>query len=264
MPSRTLSLRRDDRCAICNAALAVGTRAFWDTDRRTVTCLSCLAATSEPETLDRGEAGASAAREYERRKRNREKRVLEKHPHIGPAVLKFRTAPQHELAFEQGREGEEAVAKTLEARTAGRPVNFLYDRRMPGGRGNIDILAIAPTGVYVIDAKHWSGKVRVTSSSSGARKLMINRRNQTKLIDGLDRQVIAVRAAMAEIEPEIPIYGVLCFTKAGLPMLGTLSLRSHALLYRRALAKRLNAGGPRNRDHIDMVARALGIAFPRA
>ncbi len=249
---------------VCDTTLAAGTRAFWDADRRAVICLSCRATTSEPQTLERGQAGASAAREYERRKRNREARVREKHPYIGSALLKLGGAPQHELAFDQGREGEAAVAKTLEARTAGRPVELLYDRRMPGGRGNIDILAIAPTGIYVIDAKHWSGKVRVSSSFSGKRKLIINRHDQTKLIDGLDRQVAAIRAIVSEIEPDMTVQGVLCFTKADLPMFGTLSLRSHLLLYRRALAKRLNAGGPRGRPEIDRLTRALAAAFPPA
>src|SRR3954449_12390754 len=38
MASRTFALRRPDRCAVCAAALAAGTRARWDADTRTVTC----------------------------------------------------------------------------------------------------------------------------------------------------------------------------------------------------------------------------------
>ena len=156
------------------------------------------------------------------------------------------------------------MAKTLEARTAGGPAILLYDRRMPGARGNIDHLAIAPTGVYVIDAKNWSGKVRVTSSLSGERKLLINGHNQTKLVDGLDRQVAAVRAVVTAIHPEVPVRGVLCFTTADLPMIGTLSMRSHSLLYRRALAKRIKAGGPLTREQIEGITRVLAAAFPPA
>ncbi len=263
MPSRTLSLRHDDRCVNCAAELAAGTQAFWDADDRTVTCLSCRA-TAAPTTIDRGQPGASAKREHARRLRNRERRVREKHPYIGLARLKLQKAPQHEVAFKQGGRGEEAVAKTLQARTAGYPVSYLFDRRMPGGRGNIDILAIAPTGVYVIDAKQWSGKVRLTSSSTGERLLTVNGRNRTKAIDGLDRQVAAVRAALTTAVPDAPIHGVLCFVDADLPMFGTLSMRSHLLLYRRPLSKRLKAGGPWSRDQIDHAARVLDIALPQA
>jgi hypothetical protein len=264
MPSRTLRLSRDDRCVVCSAVVAAGTPAFWDAKRRTVTCTTCLATASEPLELDRGRPGASADREYQRRKRNRERRTLEAHPHLGRTLLKLGAAPQHELAFDRGRRGEAAVAKTLEARTAGGPAIVLHDRRMPRGRGNIDHLAIAPNGVFVIDAKDWSGKVRVTSPRPGERKLMINGRDQTKLVDGVDRQVDTVRAILAETLPKTPVQGVLCFTQADLPMLGTLSLRSHLLLYRRALAKRLNAGGPLTREQIGAIAHTLAAAFPPA
>jgi hypothetical protein len=40
------------------------------------------------------------------------------------------------------------------------------------------------------------------------------------------------------------VRGVLCFTKADLPLLRTQKIRRHLLLYPKALAKRLNAEGP--------------------
>ncbi|MBA3748410.1 MAG: NERD domain-containing protein, partial [Solirubrobacterales bacterium] len=50
-------------------------------------------------------------------------------------------------------------AASLEPRTSEGPALLLRNRRMPAGAVNIDHLAIAPTGVYVIDAKAWKGKV---------------------------------------------------------------------------------------------------------
>ncbi len=41
---------------------------------------------------------------------------------------------------------------------------------MPGGHGNIDHLAVAPTGVFVIDAKDIKGKVRVANPLFAAAK----------------------------------------------------------------------------------------------
>jgi hypothetical protein len=60
-----------------------------------------------------------------------------------------------------------------------------------------------------------------------------------------------------------PVQGVLCFTQADLPLLGTTKVRSHLLLYRKALAKRLNASGSFTGEQIDATARALAAAFPR-
>lgn len=215
--------------------------------------------------IDRGVPGASLALEYERRRANREKRTREQHPHIGGLLLTLRDAPQHETAFRQGRQGEEAVAASLEQRTADEPAVLLYNRRMPGGRGDIDFLAIAPAGVFVIDAKALKGSVRVKRPLFGKPQLMINGRNRTKLLDGLDRQLDAVRAALdTSGHADISAHGVLCFTQADLPLLGTLEMRGHQLLYRKALAKRLNATGRLDAAAIHLIAGALAAAFPRA
>jgi hypothetical protein len=203
--------------------------------------------------LDRGQPGASAAREYHRRKSSREARTRKRHPWIGNLLLALRSAPQHELAFRRGALGEQAVAASLGRRTARGQAIILHDRRMPGGQGNIDHLAVAPTGVFVIDAKNVKGNVRVANPRFGAAKLLIAGCDRTKLIDGLDRQMAAVRNALASSETEVPVQGVLCFPIADLPLFGSRKMRGHLLLGPRALARRLNADGPlqvtRHRRH---------------
>ena len=212
--------------------------------------------------VDRGRAGASAGREYERRKVQREARTRAAHPIIGDALLAVRGQPQHETAFRRGAAGEAAVAESLERRVEGGSAILLHDRRMPRGRGNIDHLAVAPAGVFVIDAKDWSGKVRVATPLLGASKLLIAGRDRTSLIEGLERQVVAVHDTLGSAD--VPIHSVLCFTKADLPLLGVTRIRGHVLLYRKALAKRLNASGPLGSDEIESLARQLAIAFPPA
>jgi hypothetical protein len=215
--------------------------------------------------VDRGVPGASLAREYERRRTNRERRTREQHPHIGGLLLALQDAPQHETAFRQGRQGEEAVAASLEQRTADGSAVLLCNRRMPRGHGDIDLLAIAPAGVFVVDAKALKGSVRINRPLFGKPQLMINGRDRTKLLDGLDRQLSAVRAALdTSGHGEISTRGVLCFTEADLPLFGTLETRGHQLLYRKALAKRLNTTGPLNPAAIGLVAAVLAAAFPPA
>jgi hypothetical protein len=277
-----MSLRRDGLCCRCDTALPRGTSAYWDADGRTVTCLDCLGAPSVeavalprppvrvlsersrgPE-LDRGRPGASAAREYRRRRANREARVRGRHPLLGGLQLAISGPPQHERAWDTGSKGEEAVGHSLERRTKQRAI-VLHDRRMPNGCGNIDHLAIAPRGVFVIDAKAVKGKVRTSSPLFGEPRLMIAGRNRTKLIDGLDRQVSAVRTALAQSgKSELPVLGVLCFTKADLPLLGAAEIRGHRLHHSRATARKLNRPGPLDRDAIETIARELEAAFPCA
>ena len=232
-----------------------------------MTCLETAVAPVPGEgvspALDRGEAGSGIAREYERRKGNREARVRKAHPRVGGLLLALREPPQHETAFHRGALGEKAVAESLERRTADSPAILLHSRRMPGGRGDIDHVAVTPTGVYVVDAKDLRGKVRIARALFGAEKLFVAGRNRTKLIDGLDRQVAVVEAVLnANGHPDVPVRGVLCFTKADLPLLGTLKMRGHLLLYRKALAKRLNADGPLGAAAIDGLARTIAEALP--
>src|ERR1700709_487015 len=94
-------------------------------------------------------AGASARREGERRKANREARVHEHHPRLGGVILALRDAPQHERSWARGAGGEELVELALTKRCPDVPV--LHDRRIPGSRANIDHIGIAATGVWVID-----------------------------------------------------------------------------------------------------------------
>ena len=215
--------------------------------------------------LQRGEPGARLVREYERRKRNREHRTRDAHPRIGGLLLALQSAPQHESAFHQGAVAERAVADSLAMRTDSDRVITLHNRRMPSGRGDIDHLAIAPTGVWVIDTKDWKGKVEIRASWFGESRLLIRGRDCTKLIDGLETQIAAVRAALDGSGcDDIKVQGALCLTKADLPFLRTQALRGHVLLYRRALAKRLDADGPLSSVSIEHLARHLATLLPPA
>ena len=177
----------------------------------------------------------------------------------------FKDAPQHEIAFKAGELGEVAVGESLDRRTAEGPAVILHDRRMPRARGNIDHLAIAPAGVFVIDAKAHSGKVQIDRPLFGSTKLRIAGRDRTELIEGLDRQVAAVRDALDRAgHVDVPIQGVLCFTNADLPLMRTLRIRGHVLLYRKALAARLNADGKLHADEIESIAHGLAHDLPPA
>jgi hypothetical protein len=194
---------------------------------------------------DAGSPGASARREYLRRKHNREARARKQHPLIG---------------------GEESVARSLQRRTAKGDAIILHDRAMPRSRANIDHLAIAPTGVYVIDAKNISGKVRVSRPLFGVAKLLVEGRNRSRLVEGLDRQVAAVRNALAELgRGDVPLQGVFCFTaRADFALLGLMEIHGHRLHHRRALARKLNRRGPLGEEAIHVLADSLASAFPPA
>jgi hypothetical protein len=219
----------------------------------------------QPPQLDRGTPGASAAREHERRRRNREARIRRRHPLIGGLLLAIGGAPAHETAWATGGYGEQSVARGLERRTASGAAILLHDRRMPGGYGNIDHLAIAPRGVFVIDTKAIRGRVRVSRPPFGRATLLVGGRDRGHLANSLDRQVAAVRSALARNgRGDVPVHSAFCFTKADLPLFGSSEIRGHRLCSERSLGRRLNARGALGREAIDVLARSLASSFPPA
>ena len=77
-----------------------------------------------------------------------------------------------------GARGEEMLADSLVRRCP--DVLLLHDRQLPGSRANIDHIAIAASGVYVIDAKRYKGKIEVQTPLFGTPKLKIAGRDRTK------------------------------------------------------------------------------------
>lgn len=219
--------------------------------------------------VDLGTAGASARREHERRREKREAATRERHPHIGNLLLRVQSAPASEIAWSTGAAGEEALAAHLAKRCPDAIV--LHDRRIPRSRANIDHLAVAPSGVYVIDAKRYKGRIEIRKPFFGEPRLFVAGRDKTKLVEGLARQREAVRAALAETVPAMPVHACFCFLNpanqaggSGLPMLRTLEIDDFPLYSPRRLSKRLNAPGALSAESRREVAEQLAMTFSRA
>lgn len=135
---------------------------------------------------------------------------------------------------------------------------LLHDRRIPGSRANIDHLAVTPTGVWVIDSKQHKGRVEVRRPLFGDARLLIDRRDRSRLADGLARQVAVVATAVG---PGVPVRGVFCLVDAELPFLRTLTFRGYPLVGRRKLAKMLNAPGTLPDAQVQAVAALLEGRF---
>ena len=209
-----------------------------------------------------GSAGASARREGARRKAKREASVREQHPRLGSIILALRDAPQHERSWARGAGGEELVERALRKRCPDVPV--LHDRRIPGSKANIDHIAVAASGVWVIDTKRYNGKLEVAKPLFGTPTLKVGGRDKTKLVDGLAKQVELVTDAVAAGGVEVPVHGCFCFVDTELPMFGVATIDGLRIFGRRGLAKQLNAAGGLSADDAMMLAVALGDRFPPA
>lgn len=271
-------MRRDDRCLRCSSPLPAGTKARWDPSERTVTCLACAASEGEspaqpsidvppePPALDVGEPGRSAREEHARRHAKHEAKIEERWGtgRMGRIAKLLSDDPQTTKAWAAGAAGEERVAQVLEERLGDRAV-LLHDRKVPGTRGNIDHLAIAASGVWVIDAKRYQGRVErrdVGGWFSTDLRLYVGGRDRTKTVTGLGWQVEAVQGALGT--EEVPVTAALSFVGAEWPVLFAKPLQLHDvwISWPRKLAELIDAPGPLSADDIDRVARLLAGRLP--
>jgi len=113
--------------------------------------------------------------------------------------------------------GEEALGARL-SQLAGERVVVLHDLRMPAGQRSIDHLAVTPRGVFVIDAKYYSGGVDKRNVGSIFRpdlRLYVGDRECTTLLHGVEDQAEVVRDVLRLAGfVDVPVRGVLCFIGA--------------------------------------------------
>jgi len=221
--------------------------------------------------IDPGVAGASARREADRRWDRRELARA-----FRPLLLRLLPGPSAEerrLAAEEkhwaaGASGEVMLAEALARRCP--EVMLLRDRGIQNTRANIDLIAVVVSGVYVIDAKRCRGKIKVRQPLFGEPKLIIAGHDRTKLVQGLDRQLASVQAALGSA-CEAPVHRCLCFlapegllADSGLPVLRTLEIDGYPLYYPRRLAKRLNRSGGLSSERASQILGDLAAGLPKA
>jgi hypothetical protein len=122
---------------------------------------------------------------------------------------------RREVAWRKGAGGERIVGSALDALSSGGDVSVLHDRRIPGSRANIDHVVVAPTGVFTVDAKRYSGRLEVRARG---REIWIKGRNRSKLLEQGHRQAQVVSAVLARAGlGHLPVTPVLCFADTQMP-----------------------------------------------
>jgi Nuclease-related domain len=291
---KRIKLHYAGSCRSCVTQLPAGTLAVYDRAGKNVCCLSCfdsgvaaveptdlpVASPPEPEhsgplpteaptSILTGAAGASARREQQRRKDKREAGIRQAHPHLGGLILALSDDPQGTQAWAVGARGEELLARCLD-KLADEGVRLLHDRRISRTTANIDHIAIAPSGVFVIDAKRYTGRphLRVEGGLLRARteKLIVGTRDCTRLVEGARKQMDLVGAALARSGAgEVPVHGMLCFVEADWPLFGgAFTIFGVDVLWPKKAAEILTRGGPLDRGQIDELVRRLAVSFPSA
>jgi hypothetical protein len=297
---KVMRLRYAGSCWSCSLPLAAGTRASYDRATKRVTCAACdiavgraagdLAASvtdaelpvgatvsdtsvdfdaAGEQEIDHGVPGASARREHDRRKARRESRIRQAHPRLGGVILALSDEPQSTKAWAVGARGEELLGGMLDG-LAEQGVLALHDRRIPKTKANIDHIAVAPSGVFVIDAKRYKGRPRLQVDGGLFRarteRMFVGSRDCTKLVGEVHWQTELVHQMLAVHGlTELPILGKLCFVDADWPLIGgTLTIGGVEALWPKALRKQLLVPGPLAAPQIRDLHRNIAAAFPPA
>jgi len=202
--------------------------------------------------------GASARCEFERRHTRREDRIRSEHRRLGGLILALSDNPQSTKAWDTGALGEERLGARLNE-LVGDSLRVLHDRKIPGSSANIDHLAVTPSGVFVIDAKRYQGRPSLVVEGGLIRprveKLLVGRRDRTKLVDGVIKQVDVVRGVVGD---EVAVHGVLCFVEADWPLVGgSFTTRGVDVLWPGKLYPILQKDGPGSVEVVDQLHRAL-------
>lgn len=245
---RRISLGRSDECTVCIRPLPSGTDAIWHPQHRTVTCLDCDRAVAV-DGAEAGVAGRSARAEGERRRG--QPGGSDEAPRSAGRLLGRFAGPEtgRGSSWIKGAAGEQRLGDMLDGLAAGGAMSVLHDRRVPRSRANIDHVVVARTGVWVIDAKRFSGRIEVVgrggASHDGARLVVDGTDRTDRLVGGVRRQVDHLRAALGPTFAQVDVFGALCFVAAGRRLVTQADRVDDVwVLGERQLRRRLNESGP--------------------
>ncbi len=184
---------------------------------------------------------------------------------FGRVVRAITVEPQSTRAWGIGAWGEEQLGIAL----AGVPdIRVLHDRRVRGTRGNIDHLVIAPAGVFVVDAKHYQGLIRIRNRGWFFKpdwRLHVGSHDCSRLARAMSWQVEAVTRVLtyAGVDPRPSVTPVLCFVQGEWPIFRAPEEFEGVRLEGTGSLIKLMVQTPElTRDEIERLAALLASALP--
>ncbi len=184
----------------------------------------------------------------------------------GAARQAVRGGSQYDARWKGGAEIEAAIAR------CGDRVSAVQYRLVPGTpRASLDHVVVAATGIFVIGAARFTGRVEVDHQPLTSPRLLVGGTDRTDLIRDLRRQLELVTAAISGVAPGIairPILGVATpkgvLADSVLPTIRPLTVGDCQLLTPTRLAKLLVEPGPISSVERTRLARVVARRFPPA
>jgi len=154
-------------------------------------------------------------------------------------------------AWGVGAEGERKTQSLLEPlRDEGFVI--LQDRKVPGWGGNLDHVAIGPTGLWAIETKSLAGKVVIRGDV-----LLIGGHRRDKIIEQVRQEATIVQVVLADSLTRLGlrVTPVICLHRGELPFFNK-TVRGVRLASGRQLVRLLREGeAPLSSDQVSALAR---------
>ena len=145
--------------------------------------------------------------------------------------------PPEALYWDKGARGERRTADAIEPLIE-RGFVVLYGKVMPDDRGDIDAIAIGPSGVWVIETKNIAGSVSIFNG-----RLLVGERDRQSMVEQVYREAFAVQQIVGELlaPAHTMVAPVLCIHGARTPLFDH-SVGGVRVVSGRGLAKLLGEG----------------------
>lgn len=177
---------------------------------------------------------------------------------------RYRVGTRPRVSYDLGADGEETVARSLGPTVDALGGIFLHDLSIPGQNANIDHVVLVRSGVYVIDAKLWTGRIEIVAEGVlDARRehLRVRGRDQSAKVRKLCDQVEWVRAALANDPLVSDVHGMMCFVDGDFRTQAK-TVDEMRVTTPAAARRHLGAAGPHDRAALVRGARCLLQELP--
>ncbi len=220
---KLIKAKRTSSCEVCGQLSPTGSEIYWSRSKGVIRCLDCGSTASIGDFDESGIAGKSAQVQYERKsEKTRQTRENLLGAKFGRVASFLMGEGQYAKAWKKGAIGERYIGKVLAKMCSEYGFMVLHDRQIPDSKANIDHILITDRGVFVIDAKNYEGLVRIDQQggilSPLVETLYVGNRKQTKLVEGVKKQVGIVSSALLKGNIEAHVQGVLAFYNAEWPI----------------------------------------------
>jgi hypothetical protein len=261
--ARLIRMRYPGECLVCAKDLGRGSRAWWNDQRRFVTCVDCSGIADDPNVtppdllVRTGFADEQHKRDAMHRLRDADTAIRSAYAGLGRLIWDVSSARASTKVWGPGSHGKRVTGVALD-RLVDHGMIVLHDVRMPSERKKVDHVVVAPSGIHVIESVHYPDeriemrKDRRFIGRSSA--LVVGGRDFTDVVDDLEHQVRRIAAFTDDLADvrDTPVTPVLCFVDASWKRpRRRLALGSVEILWPKAMMRLISRPGPLRRERIE-------------